>query len=85
VPPATTALGALLRYITDPARKQFQPMNVNFGLIPPLMVRRQGRAKKEMMSRRALADMTAWARQNDGTAVSSVAELDYAAPTVATR
>jgi methylenetetrahydrofolate--tRNA-(uracil-5-)-methyltransferase len=85
VPPATTALGALLRYITDPARKQFQPMNVNFGLIPPLMVRRQGRAKKEMMSRRALADMTAWARENDGKAASPEAELDDAAQTVATR
>ena len=33
VPPPTTALGALLRYITDPERKRFQPMNVNFGLI----------------------------------------------------
>jgi hypothetical protein len=60
-------------------------MNVNFGLIPPLMVRRHGRAKKEMMSRRALADMTAWARQNDGTAAPPEAELDDAAQTVATR
>ena len=33
IPPATTALGALLRYITDPERKSFQPMNVNFGLL----------------------------------------------------
>jgi methylenetetrahydrofolate--tRNA-(uracil-5-)-methyltransferase len=60
-PPATTALGALLRYISDPERKRFQPMNVNFGLIPPLAARRHGKAKKEMMSRRALADMSAWA------------------------
>ncbi len=85
VPPATTALGALLRYITDSARKHFQPMNVNFGLIPPLMVRRHGRAKKEMMSRRALADMTAWARENDGTATRPQGDLDYGAQTVATR
>jgi len=62
VPPDTTALGALLRYITDPERKRFQPMNVNFGLIPPLTVRLRGRAKKEMLSRRALADMAAWLR-----------------------
>src|SRR5581483_1365513 len=34
-PPTTTALGALLDYITDPERKRFQPMNVNFGLIAP--------------------------------------------------
>lgn len=59
-PPPTTVLGALLRYISDPERTRFQPMNVNFGLIPPLAARLRGRAKKEMMSRRALADMTAW-------------------------
>jgi methylenetetrahydrofolate--tRNA-(uracil-5-)-methyltransferase len=63
-PPATTALGALLHYITDPERKRFQPMNVNFGLIAPLTARLRGRAKKEMMSRRALADLTAWARES---------------------
>ena len=62
-PPPTTALGSLLGYITDTERKRFQPMNVNFGLIPPLGSRLRGRAKKEMMARRALADMTAWARE----------------------
>jgi methylenetetrahydrofolate--tRNA-(uracil-5-)-methyltransferase len=63
VPPATTALGALLRYITDPERTRFQPMNVNFGLIPPLAERLRRKAKKEMMARRALADMAAWLRE----------------------
>jgi methylenetetrahydrofolate--tRNA-(uracil-5-)-methyltransferase len=63
IPPETTALGALLRYITDPERKRFQPMNVNFGLIPPLALRLRGKAKKEMLSRRALADMAAWLRE----------------------
>ena len=53
-------LGALLGYITDPERIRFQPMNVNFGLLPPLGARLRGRAKKEMMSQRALADMVAW-------------------------
>ncbi len=62
-PPVTTALGALLRYITDPERKRFQPMNVNFGLIPPLNARLRGKAKKEMMSRRALADMNYWLQE----------------------
>jgi methylenetetrahydrofolate--tRNA-(uracil-5-)-methyltransferase len=62
-PPATTALGSLVNYITDPERKRFQPMNVNFGLIPPLAAPLRGREKKEMMARRALADMTAWARE----------------------
>lgn len=62
VPPPTTALGALLGYISDPERKRFQPMNVNFGLIPPLSARLRGKAKKEMLARRALADMVAWRR-----------------------
>jgi methylenetetrahydrofolate--tRNA-(uracil-5-)-methyltransferase len=66
VPPPTTALGALLGYISDPERKRFQPMNVNFGLIPPLSVRLRGKAKKEMLSRRALADMAAWLSELDG-------------------
>jgi len=68
VPPPTTALGALLGYISDPERKRFQPMNVNFGLIPPLSVRLRGKAKKEMLSRRALADMAAWLSELDGGA-----------------
>ena len=63
IPPETTALGALLRYITDSERERFQPMNVNFGLIPPLAVHLRGKAKKEMLSRRALADMAAWLRE----------------------
>ena len=62
VPPPTTVLGALLGYISDPERKRFQPMNVNFGLIPPLSAHLRGRAKKEMLARRALADMAAWRR-----------------------
>ncbi len=65
IPPETTALGSLLRYISDPERKRFQPMNVNFGLIPPLSVRLRGKAKKEMLSRRALADMAAWLRETN--------------------
>jgi methylenetetrahydrofolate--tRNA-(uracil-5-)-methyltransferase len=63
VPPPTTALGALLRYITDPERKHFQPMNVNFGLLPPLATPFAGKQKKEMMAQRALADMQEWAVQ----------------------
>jgi methylenetetrahydrofolate--tRNA-(uracil-5-)-methyltransferase len=65
VPPPTTALGALLRYITDEGRKKFQPMNVNFGLLPPLFARLNGKEKKAMMARRALADMEAWVDETD--------------------
>jgi methylenetetrahydrofolate--tRNA-(uracil-5-)-methyltransferase len=61
-PPPTTALGALLAHITKGAdAKTFQPMNVNFGLFPPVddaSVR--GRDRKHVMARRALADLDAW-------------------------
>jgi methylenetetrahydrofolate--tRNA-(uracil-5-)-methyltransferase len=67
VPPPTTALGALLRYITDVERKRFQPMNVNFGLMPSLLVKVEKRAKKEMMARRALADMDIWMNETVGS------------------
>ncbi len=64
-PPDTTALGALLGHITGGAETEtFQPMNVNFGLFPPLPAgtgrRPKGRDRKQAMSRRALADLDAW-------------------------
>ena len=60
-PPATTALGALLGHITGGAdAATFQPMNVNFGLFPPLDGKVRGRDRKLAMSRRALADLAAW-------------------------
>jgi methylenetetrahydrofolate--tRNA-(uracil-5-)-methyltransferase len=64
-PPPTTALGALLGHITSGAdAATFQPMNVNFGLFPPLpagMITRANKGdKKPLMSRRALADLAAW-------------------------
>ena len=71
IPPTTTALGALLRYITDPERKRFQPMNVNFGLLPPLTEAARGKAKKEAMARRALADMDGWIRGHQIAALDS--------------
>jgi len=77
-PPATTALGALLAHITgghlsadgEGGARSFQPMNVNFGLFPPVTVARESRgkgpksgkafARKRAMSERALADLDAW-------------------------
>ena len=60
VPPPTTALGALLAYVTDPRRKDFQPMNANYGLFPPLPGRERGREKRERLARRALHDLEEW-------------------------
>lgn len=67
VPPPTTVLGALLRYITDPGRKSFQPMNVNFGLLPPLGQPVRKKAKKEGMARRAVADIELWVKDSEET------------------
>src|SRR5579863_6323504 len=59
-PPSTTALGALLAHITGGAdAKTFQPMNVNFGLFPPLDKRVKGKDRKQAMSTRALQDLSA--------------------------
>ena len=63
-PPATTALGALLEHITVGAdSKTFQPMNINFGLLPPLVTegrRPKGRDRKSAYTTRALADLEVW-------------------------
>jgi methylenetetrahydrofolate--tRNA-(uracil-5-)-methyltransferase len=60
-PPVTTALGALIDHITGGADDEtFQPMNVNFGLVPPLEHRVKGRERKKAYSDRALADLETW-------------------------
>ena len=60
-PPPTTAMGALLSHITGGADAEtFQPMNVNFGLFPPLEGKIKKDQRKPMMSRRALADIKGW-------------------------
>jgi methylenetetrahydrofolate--tRNA-(uracil-5-)-methyltransferase len=63
-PPSTSALGALLGHITGGAAKNtFQPMNVNFGLFPPLSPDPGRHAdRKPLLARRALADLDAWLR-----------------------
>jgi methylenetetrahydrofolate--tRNA-(uracil-5-)-methyltransferase len=60
LPPPTTVLGSLLRYITAPKRKYFQPMNVNFGLLPPLPSPLPAKERKQAMSDRARADVQRW-------------------------
>jgi methylenetetrahydrofolate--tRNA-(uracil-5-)-methyltransferase len=60
VPPATTALGSLLAYITHKDRKAFQPMNANYGLFPPLARRLHGKDKKLALAERALGDLSIW-------------------------
>ena len=82
-PPATTALGALLAHVTgghlDAGAGSFQPMNINYGLLPPMEAPRhgpdgarlpnkeRGRAKKRAMSVRALEDLRGWLQAGEAT------------------
>jgi methylenetetrahydrofolate--tRNA-(uracil-5-)-methyltransferase len=79
-PPPTTALGALVDHVTgghiegeaETGKSSFQPMNINYGLLPPMEtpkvgddgvkipLKERGRAKKRLMSVRALADLEGW-------------------------
>jgi methylenetetrahydrofolate--tRNA-(uracil-5-)-methyltransferase len=78
-PPPTTALGALLGHITgghietiDAGPRSFQPMNINFGLFPPLVSAlkspdgkrlrgpEKALAKKRALTSRALSDLKGW-------------------------
>ncbi len=92
-PPQTTAMGALAAHITgghlahqeESGKRSFQPMNINFGLFPPLepgaiqkpegVTRFRGKdkaiAKKKALSARALADFAGWLGQ---TPIAEAAE-----------
>jgi methylenetetrahydrofolate--tRNA-(uracil-5-)-methyltransferase len=79
-PPPTTALGALVAHVTGGhleggevgGARSFQPMNINYGLLPPMEtpkrdehgaripMKERGRAKKRLMSRRAINDLEHW-------------------------
>ena len=56
--PKTTAHGALCHYITTADPDNFQPMNVNFGLLPPPEKKIKGRERKIYYSQRALKDLS---------------------------
>ena len=60
-PPLTTAFGALLSHITGGAdERNYQPMNVNFGLFPPFEQRVKKKERKEAYTRRAREDFALW-------------------------
>ena len=59
-PPAATALGALVHHLTDADQKTFQPMNVNFGLFPPLGLKIKKRDRGQKYAERAMAAMGEW-------------------------
>ena len=60
-PPRTTALGALLSHITgDAEAASYQPMNVNFGLFPPVEADVKKKLRKEAYTQRAKTDLGGW-------------------------
>ncbi len=66
IPPATTMMGALYRYMNEADPKHFQPMNANFGLLDDLSEPvRDKKKKREMFAERALGAMQAWIEAND--------------------
>jgi methylenetetrahydrofolate--tRNA-(uracil-5-)-methyltransferase len=73
LPPTTTMLGALYRYLREADPAHFQPMNANFGLVDDLPARiKDKRAKREKIAERALADMAAW---RDSSGITSDSPL----------
>jgi methylenetetrahydrofolate--tRNA-(uracil-5-)-methyltransferase len=64
VPPSTTMLGALYRYLREADPRHFQPMNANFGLVDALPdFTRDKQIKRERLAARALADMQHWSEE----------------------
>jgi methylenetetrahydrofolate--tRNA-(uracil-5-)-methyltransferase len=65
VPPPTTMMGALYRYLREADPRHFQPMNANFGLldeldgVPPRVLKDKAR-KRELFAERGLAQVSAW-------------------------
>ena len=81
-PPATTALGALLAHITGghiTEKNSFQPMNINFGLLPPIATpqrdkdgkrlrgKEKTRARRQLITARALDDLQNWTLTGAGS------------------
>jgi methylenetetrahydrofolate--tRNA-(uracil-5-)-methyltransferase len=98
-PPETSAHGALIRHVTgghlsvasgDGGARSFQPMNINFGLLPPidaptqdgdgrrLKGKAKGLAKKQAMAARALADFSGWLATDHITSTNSMRLLEGA-------
>ncbi len=60
VPPSTTMVGGLYRYLREADPRHFQPMNANFGLVDPLPGKIRKKEKRARLAERALADFEAW-------------------------
>ncbi|MEP6763125.1 MAG: FAD-dependent oxidoreductase [Gemmatimonadaceae bacterium] len=73
VPPATSMMGALYRYMREADPKHFQPMNANFGLLDDLAETPRDKAvKRQMFADRALTDLREWRDRELGSMPASV-------------
>ena len=65
IPPPTTVLGGLFRYLKDADPKHFQPMNSNWGLVDPLSQRiRSKRERRKLLAQRANEDFLVWMQKS---------------------
>lgn len=75
VPPPTTMLGGLFRYLREATPGRFQPMNSNWGLVDPLQKRvRDKKVKRELLAERAQLDLLAWMNEHSLKVVSEARE-----------
>jgi methylenetetrahydrofolate--tRNA-(uracil-5-)-methyltransferase len=66
VPPAETMIGSLINYIVNANPRDFQPMNANFGLLPPLEVKVRGKMeRRKLLAERALKVLEEWMMENN--------------------
>lgn len=63
--PPETAIGSLAHYVSNPDATDFQPMNVNFGLLPPPEGRVKKKERKEYLANRALKMLESFCKENE--------------------
>ena len=61
IPPPETAIGSLMRYVTENKKSKYQPMNINFGLLPGLETKlRDKKLRNQALVRRGLEVQEEW-------------------------
>lgn len=63
--PRATAIGSLINYVTGSCTTDFQPMNVNFGIFPPVKVKAKKREKRKIVVKRAMEALENWIDVNN--------------------
>jgi len=81
IPPSTTMLGGLYRYLREADPQHFQPMNANFGLVDPLPGKVKKDRKKELLVERAQGAFAEWLEQEriEGTTAQQIASSPLSA------